>query len=226
MLARFKEHLPLVDIITRQFLRTMGRHAAFDDLQSFGREGLLDAARRFDPARGVPFRSYANYRIRGAIVDGLRTLAHLPRRVHERLAAESAAAQYSEGAVEDLEATRRAMPTSESAESALSEHLAGMATAMALGIVATPGRPGTDELTSGAAPPNPEHALARAQLLELVKGAIAELPEQEATLVRRHYLEGDRFDHVAAELGLSKSWASRLHTRAIGRLGQRLRSQR
>jgi len=41
-------------------------------------------------------------------------------------------------------------------------------------------------------------------------------------LIRRHYLEGERFDHVAAELGLSKSWASRLHTRAIGRLTKRL----
>ena len=43
-----------------------------------------------------------------------------------------------------------------------------------------------------------------------------------AVLIRRHYLEGERFDQVAAELGLSKSWASRLHTRAIGRLTKRL----
>jgi RNA polymerase sigma factor for flagellar operon FliA len=51
------------------------------------------------------------------------------------------------------------------------------------------------------------------------------LPENEAVLVRRHYLEGERFDHVAKELGLSKSWASRLHTRAIKRLTEALRGQ-
>ncbi len=58
----------------------------------------------------------------------------------------------------------------------------------------------------------------------MLRDAIAELPEQEAMLVRRHYIEGDRFDQVAAELGLSKSWASRLHTRAIQKLTKRLRA--
>jgi RNA polymerase sigma factor for flagellar operon FliA len=49
------------------------------------------------------------------------------------------------------------------------------------------------------------------------------LRHDEAELVRRHYLQGERFDHVAQQLGLSKSWASRLHTRAIRRLSRRLR---
>ena len=57
----------------------------------------------------------------------------------------------------------------------------------------------------------------------MVRRAIGDLPEQEAELVRRHYLEGERFDLVAKDLGLSKSWASRLHTRAIVRLTKRLR---
>ena len=70
---------------------------------------------------------------------------------------------------------------------------------------------------------SPEEAVARAQLLTLVQEAISALPEEEAVLVRRHYLEGERFDHVAQSLGLSKSWASRLHTRAMQRLAKRLR---
>jgi len=57
----------------------------------------------------------------------------------------------------------------------------------------------------------------------VIREAITELPREEAELVRRHYLEGARFDHVAEELGLSKSWASRLHTRALTRLSKRLR---
>jgi len=69
---------------------------------------------------------------------------------------------------------------------------------------------------------SPEEHSSRQQLLDLVEVAITALPEQEGVLIRRHYLEGERFDHVAAELGLSKSWASRLHTRAIGRLTKRL----
>jgi RNA polymerase sigma factor for flagellar operon FliA len=59
--------------------------------------------------------------------------------------------------------------------------------------------------------------------MSVVKTAIEDLPEEEATLVRRHYLGGERFDLVAKELGLSKSWASRLHTRAVKRLTKRLK---
>ena len=71
----------------------------------------------------------------------------------------------------------------------------------------------------------PEEALGRAELMAVVEKAIGELPPNEAVLVRRHYLEGERFDHVAKELGLSKSWASRLHTRAIKRLSAALRDR-
>ena len=75
VLARFEGELDLVEIIARQVARTMGSVVELDDLRSFGREGLLDAARKFDGARGVPFRAYANFRVRGAIIDGIRSFA-------------------------------------------------------------------------------------------------------------------------------------------------------
>jgi RNA polymerase sigma factor for flagellar operon FliA len=98
-----------------------------------------------------------------------------------------------------------------------------MATAMAIGLVAEAGRGEEGELTSVDTGSTPEEALADAELLGRVRVAIETLPKEEAELVRRHYLEGERFDRVATDLGLSKSWASRLHTRAIGRLTKRLR---
>jgi RNA polymerase sigma factor for flagellar operon FliA len=98
-----------------------------------------------------------------------------------------------------------------------------MATAMAVGLVAEAARGEEGDVTSVDAGLSPEEALASAELLHQVRVAIDELPREEAELVRRHYLNGERFDRVAAELGLSKSWASRLHTRAIGRLSKRLR---
>jgi RNA polymerase sigma factor FliA len=70
---------------------------------------------------------------------------------------------------------------------------------------------------------SPEEAVAQAELRGIVAAALEQLPEDERALVRRHYLEGERFDRVAASLGLSKSWGSRLHTRAIARLTKRLR---
>jgi RNA polymerase sigma factor for flagellar operon FliA len=98
-----------------------------------------------------------------------------------------------------------------------------MATAMALGMLAPTASDDEGEPVTVAQDADPEEAFERAELLAIVRTSIEDLPREEAELVRRHYLEGERFDHVAAELGLSKSWASRLHTRALGRLAKKLR---
>jgi RNA polymerase sigma factor for flagellar operon FliA len=221
---RFSSALGLVDIIARQILRTLGGASELEELLSFGREGLWDAARRFDDSRGVPFRGYANFRVRGAIIDGVRASARLSRRTHERLNGLQAAARISEGAFEDVSVPRPPGSGSPEAELALGDHLAAMATAMAAGLIAPTAHGESGERTLVDIGDNPEQAYGQAQLLDLIRAAIAELPHEEAELVRRHYLEGARFDHVATELGLSKSWASRLHTRALTRLSKRLRA--
>ena len=225
VLERFHASLDLVDQVARQVRRTIGHGIDTEELVSFGREGLLDAARRFDPTRGVPFRAYANFRVRGAIVDGVRSVARLPRRVHERLRALDAAARVSEGAAEDvLGAPMRGNSTD--AERALDAHLAALATAMAVGLVAEAASGEEGEPTPVDARSSPEEALGTAELLAIVRSAIVTLPREEQELVRRHYLEGERFDRVATDLGLSKSWASRLHTRAIQRLANKLKGER
>ena len=223
VLERFSSGLSLVDIIARQILRTLGGAAELEELLSYGREGLWDAARRFDASRGVPFRGYANFRVRGAIIDGVRSSARLSRRTHERLNGLQAAARVSEGAHEDAVAPRAPGAGVAEAEQALGDHLAAMATAMAAGLIAPTAHGDDGERTLVEMGEDPEQAFGSAQLLAAIRGAIAELPHEEAELVRRHYLEGARFDHVAEELGLSKSWASRLHTRALTRLAKRLR---
>jgi RNA polymerase sigma factor for flagellar operon FliA len=222
-LARFESGLDLVEAIARRVAREVGAHVELADLVSYGREGLLDAARRFDASRGVPFRGYASFRVRGAIIDGVRKSARLPRRTHERLSGLAAASRTSEGAYEDLLAPAAPGAAPADAERALAEHLAAMATAVAMGLLAQTSFGDGGERILLSSEENAEESLGRAELVALVKQAINELPPQEATLVRRHYLEGERFDHVAAELGLSKSWASRLHTRAIKKLTEKLR---
>lgn len=225
VLERFHGTLDLVEIAARKVRRTLGPAVDLDELRSYGREGLLDAARRYDVARGVPFRAYASFRVRGAIVDGLRASARLPRRTHERLRALEAAARVSEGAAEDVLGGAQPPASPAAAESVLDAHLAAMATAMVVGLVSESATGDDGELMSVDGQASPEESVARAELLGLVAAAIDELPREESELVRRHYLEGERFDHVAAELGLSKSWASRLHTRAMGRLAKQLKDR-
>jgi RNA polymerase sigma factor for flagellar operon FliA len=222
VLERFQAQLELVDIIARQTLRALGPAVELDDLRSFGREGLLDAARKFDAERGVPFRAYANFRVRGAIIDGIRSTAQLPRRAYERLNGLSAALRVSEGAADDAFSAPENVGRTH-ADQALGEHLAAMAAAITVGLIAPAAVGEEGERVQVSTADGPEEAVGRAELLALVEQAILALPHEEAQLVRRHYLEGERFDHVAQSLGLSKSWASRLHTRAMQRLAKRLR---
>ena len=223
MLDRFTSNLDLVDIIARQVGRAIGQTVELEELVSFGREGLLAAARRYERSRGVPFRAYANFRVRGAVLDGVRAMSRLPRRIHQRIAAWDAANRLSEGAAEDVHLPPVPGVGPAQTEQALAAHLAGMATAMAIGLVA--GAPHTAEGEGSVVPrvSDPEEILAKSELLRIANAAIDQLSPDEAALLRRHYLQGERFDHVAAELGLSKSWASRLHTRAIRKLTKRLR---
>ncbi len=223
VLERFHATLDLVRAIAGQLKAHVGSAVEMDDLLSCGRAGLLDAARRFESHRGVPFRAYATLRVRGAMIDGIRALSPLPRRVYDRLRGVSAMDFVHEGVMDDAYATAFADMSPRAADVALSEHLANLATAMALGMVATPARGEDNEVAALSPHPSPEEAASDVEMRETLRRMLGELPPQESELVRRHYLEGDRFDEVASELGLSKSWASRLHARAIARLSKRLK---
>jgi RNA polymerase sigma factor for flagellar operon FliA len=212
VLARFNAELDLVDIVARQTARRMNPVVTIDDLRSFGREGLLQAARTYDPSRGVPFRRWANLRVRGAMIDGVRQWGTLPRQAYRELKALEAGDALLEQYDED-DAARPAQ-SAEDADSRLSSFLAGMATAIAVGSMV-----GTDTHEA-----SPEDLLGDAQMLARVRAAVAKLPEQERHMVERHYFEGERLDQAAAALGLSKSWGSRLHARAIELITQSLQA--
>jgi RNA polymerase sigma factor for flagellar operon FliA len=220
-LARFHAELDLVDLNARQVARQLGAAPiTLDDLRSFGREGLLQASRSFDASRGVPFRRWANMRIRGAMIDGVRQWGALPRRVYRELRAIAAADRVQETYDEETAASPPTTP--EAADARLTSHLAGLATAMALGgaVSTTDGpEPADDRAT-------PEEQVARAQLVARVKAIVATLPTAERTLVERHYFGDETLDQAAASLGLSKSWGSRLHARAIDAIARELRKDR
>lgn len=211
VLARIKEGLDLVDMLARQMRRQFGSYTTVDDLASQGREALLGAARSFDPERGVPFRRWANLRIRGAMIDVMRQQGNVPKRVYRKLRALQAADQVHEAAQEEQAAAPP--PTPEVADAKLSDQLGSAAMAMALSFLTM----GHGEAVEAARDPDasPESAVGNAELVARVRLAIAERPEQERRLLERHYFDDVTFEEAARELGLSKSWASRLHARAI-----------
>lgn len=220
--ARVHEGMPVVDIIARQLRRELGT-VEIDDLRSAGHEALLQAARSFDPSVGVPFRRWVNLRVRGAMLDAIRTQGGVPRRIYLRLRAIEAADHMSEAAIE--EEPRTTTLAEADADARLSSYLAGIATAMALGLLAQPVR-GPDGDDALGTEERPDDALAHAQMMAQVREAVASQPEAERHLLTRHYFDGMKFDDAAKELGLSKSWASRLHARAIEGVTRELKRKR
>lgn len=222
VLARVKEGLDLVEILARQMRRQMGPHVNVEDLASYGREALVAAARTYDPDRGLPFRRWANLRIRGAMIDGVRSQSNLPKRVYRKVRALQAAEHVHEVAAEEQGAAPPA--TAENADQKLSETLSSAAMAMALGFLSM----GSGEAVERAhdTGDSPEDATARAEIAKMIRAAIAERPEAERRLLERHYFDDVTFEEAAKELGLSKSWASRLHSRALEGLARSLKRAR
>ncbi len=211
VLAHLHAGLDLVDMLARQLRRQCGSYVQVDDLASQGREALLAAARSFDPDRGVPFRRWANLRVRGSMVDAIRSQGHVPRRVYQKLRAIQAADQIHRAAAEHQATNPPKTP--EQASAALEDQLGTAAMAMALGFLSM--RSGEDLERAPDTNENPEAAVARQELLARIRDAIRERPEAERRLLERHYFDDVAFEETARELGLSKSWASRLHARAI-----------
>jgi len=218
VLARFDAELDLVDIVSRQVARRLGPSVSLDDLKSFGREGLLHAARSFDASHGVPFRRWANVRIKGAMIDGIRAWGSVPRRVYRQLRALEAGDQLLQSY--DEEDAAGPAQTAEAADARLTQYLAGIATAIAVGtMVAAP----RENVSPEGADVTPEDLVSDAEMISRIRQVVAGLPDQERTMIQQHYFEGRRLDEAAASLGLSKSWGSRLHTRAIESIARALR---
>jgi RNA polymerase sigma factor for flagellar operon FliA len=199
-----RQYEPFVRGIVKHTRAQLGLECDVEDLIAFAFEGLLEARQRFDASRGVQFKSFAYYRVRGAVLDGVRRMAYLPRRAYARLKAAEAVDLDGEPAAEALGGA--AAGDAEQALRALDGALGRIAAAY------------TVAASASDADTDPEHNLLARELRERVQRALAVLPEQELFLIRGHYIDGRNFDELAAELGLSKSWASRLHTRALGRM--------
>jgi RNA polymerase sigma factor for flagellar operon FliA len=214
---RVREGLPVLEFVARRIAKRVGGDVALDDLMALGHPALLEVARTFDPSR-AKFSTYAALKLKWAIFDGLRREAMFGRSAGARAVALAASARFGEGLAE-LEGSDGELATEEVYQDRLRSLLEGHAAALALGLVAAAGDP--DAIAAGAE--TPEESAAKAELKRAVSSAIQNLPEREHALIERHYFGGEAFDAIARDLGISKSWASRLHASAIRSLAEALR---
>jgi RNA polymerase sigma factor for flagellar operon FliA len=205
-----EQHLSLVQAIAAKLKRTLGRTIDFEDLVAYGTKGLLEAADRFDPTQGASFTTFAYYRVRGAMLDGLRTMGWYSRADYARYRAEERANEYLQNQSERDTAARQDGATTDrkSALESIAEILGGVAAIHITSLEAAAGV--ADEKL---APPDAD--LQRIQDKARLREAIKGLPEKERALMELYYFRDKNLEEAGAALGLSKSWACRLHARAV-----------
>jgi RNA polymerase sigma factor for flagellar operon FliA len=199
------EGLAVVHNVARGLARRLGRCVSLDDMLGMGNLALVDVVREYDPARG-PYGAYVATRIKWAILDGLRRETH-GRSAAARVLAIVASERYRDGLPPESEPPS----TLEQDQAALTGLLERHAAALAFGLLAAP----RGAYLTAPEIETPEEQLSRAQTTQLAQRAVRALPERERVLMERYYYGGEPFDAIARDLGISKSWACRLHNQAI-----------
>jgi RNA polymerase sigma factor for flagellar operon FliA len=212
-----ERHLDLARRAAAMVFPRVRDHVAFEDLVGLANTGLAEAATRFEPERGVLFSTFAWYRVHGAIIDGLRQSTPLPRRTWAKLVALRAASEYLENRAErERGASERGAPlvTTTEALAQVKSALSAIRTMYMTSLESM--REDGFDVAAESTPPVEQ--IAHARIAARLREAIARLPAKERALVTKHYWEGKNLLEAGAELGMSKSWASRLHAQAVERL--------
>jgi RNA polymerase sigma factor for flagellar operon FliA len=211
--AMIVAHVPLVGHIVRETMARVPSHVDRDDLSSAGLAALVQAAQSYDAERGVPFNRYASTRIRGAILDELRSIDWASRSVRRR--------------ARELDATRSQLATvlGRSASTAEVAQASGMSTdeiaaneedvarAQVLSLHASEDDSLGESLVSGS--PTPEAILEKREKLTYMTEAIAELPERLRHVVEQYFIVERPMAEIAATLGVTESRVSQLRAEAL-----------
>ncbi len=220
---------PLVKYVAGRMSSGLPAHVEETDLISYGLGGLVSAIERFDTSRQIKFETYAITRIRGAIIDELRTLDWVPRSVRAR-------ARDIERANMKLEARLRRAPTDEEMAAELTISVEDFQDALLQ--ISTSTIVALDELWNVSdstgdqvslldtlpdrRAPDPQLAVDQSELRERIASAIAALPEREKLVVALYYYENLTLREIGEVLGVTESRVSQLHTKAVLRLRSKL----
>jgi RNA polymerase sigma factor for flagellar operon FliA len=214
------ENMPQVKLIARKIHDRVPGNISLDDLISTGVVGLISAIDRYDPTQGVKLKTYAEYKIRGAILDSLRQMDWAPRQQRKR-------ARLIESAINQLEQSQRREPTEEE----LSEFL-GIGTdeyrewvneahSLSMGSLDMAwDEPGSEPMNhiSDLEQHWPSRLLEKAELHRLLVRAVDRLPNPERTVLSLYYLEELTLREISTVMEIHESRVSQLKSQGISRL--------
>ena len=215
------EHLPTVRYLARRIHERLPQHIDIEDLVSAGIVGLMDAFAKFDPDKKVQFRSYAQFRIRGAILDSLRTLDWSPRELRRK-------GRAVEESIRVLTARLGRAPGEAeiAAEMALSlddyQLLLGDLKGLEIGTLHVERNEDSGEEELAYVPGRPDEdplfRCLRGELEERLTDAIGNLPDRERLVMTLYYYEEMTMREIGLALGVVESRVSQMHASAVAHL--------
>ena len=216
-----EQYIPYASSIASKVMQTLSSSVDFDDVMCNARLGLLEAARKFDVSLNVDFKTFAYYRIKGAIYDGLRKTGWIPRSLYARIKFEQATNEYLQYMAEKSGASARMV------EGELSEAydtVNNLASIYVISIDAAEDGTGGIEVEDKKNK-DIEQSAEFQQIKQHMKESIESLPDKERKLVKMYYFQNKTLEEAGADLGLSKSWTSRLHARALDILFKKINNR-
>ena len=216
-------YMPLVYYVVNTLNFSLPPMLDTEDLVGYGMMGLINAIDRFDEVRGVKFETYAVTRVRGYIIDQLRSLDWVPRSTRQR-------ARQIRRASEEMEHTLGRTPTANEVATQLGLDRdkydyavqSGSSVTLSLDALVHPdaeeGQSALLQTVADESSPDPSASLEARDLTQAITSALHTLSEREQQLLRLYYFEGHTLRDISRVLSVSESRACQIHARALKRL--------
>jgi RNA polymerase sigma factor for flagellar operon FliA len=225
------EHEPLVRFVVNRLAVRLPNHIDLDDLYSTGVIGLMDAIEKFDAGKGCKFKTYAEFRIKGAVLDQLRSLDWVPRSVRQK-------GRKLEQAYNEVEQRLGRAASEDEVADSLGLELDKFHTMInqvrGISIVNLEEIRGTNadgdsagsyaDLVEDVHSENPLASLKSTERKHVVSNTIASLPEKERLVLSLYYYEDLNMKEIGQILGITESRVCQIHTKATSRLSFKLRN--
>ena len=225
-----KQYSPMIKYVANRIAMRLPPHIEMDDLVSVGVLGLIDAITKYDPTRGAKFKTYAEFRVRGAILDELRSMDWVPRSVRQKASNIDSVVQKLQSKLgrppEDEEVAGEMGISLDQFFDTLNETKSMPVLSLeGLGIAKETGeQQSLLDCLAGKGDTDPQTQIRLNELKEIIAQAIDTLPEQARLMISLYYYEELTMKEIGAVLDVTESRVSQIHSKAVFRLCTELKA--
>lgn len=218
------QNIELVKIIAGRLYHSYNSNVEYDDIVSYGILGLIDAIDKFNPDKNVKFETYANFRIRGSIIDHLRNLDWVPRSTrqkYKKLEEVMLKLQATHGFDIDDEVLAKELNLS---TDELSSFLSEVSIFSIISLDERIAENNNFSIVSDNMEARPEYSFLKKETKKILIETVEKLPERERTIINLYYFSELTYKEISKILSISESRVSQLHTKCIIKLKNSLKS--